>query len=132
MRKKETSHLLKRGDLELSRSLPIDIAIEHTLQAWPTYHGGDPNLTDILFLANTIREDCNLQLEDVPLTKEQVVSIIELVEKGLLHNPAINPIWMDKLAIRAKSKDQIPQELSTLQYNGIGRVGVSFDVGAGC
>jgi hypothetical protein len=105
---------LKRGDFELSRSLPIDVAIECTLQAWPTYHGGDPNLTDILFLANTIREDCNLQLEDVPLTKEQVVSIVELVEKELLHNPEINPIWMDKLAIRAKSKDQITQELSTL------------------
>ena len=43
-----------------------------------------------------------------------VVSIVELVEKELLHNPAINPIWMDKLAIRAKSKDQITQELSTL------------------
>jgi hypothetical protein len=43
-----------------------------------------------------------------------VVSIVELVEKELLHNPEINPIWMDKLAIRAKSKDQITQELSTL------------------
>ncbi|HZD34319.1 MAG TPA: hypothetical protein VE130_03855 [Nitrososphaeraceae archaeon] len=39
----------------MSRILPLDIAIEHALQAWPTYHGGDPNLTDILFLANTIR-----------------------------------------------------------------------------
>jgi hypothetical protein len=32
---------------------------------WPTYHGGDPNLTVILFLANTIREDCHLHLSSL-------------------------------------------------------------------
>jgi hypothetical protein len=61
----------------------------------------DPNLKDIYHLAETIRDVCKLNIGDAPydqsLSKEQVVEIVELVEKELLSHPAVKPIIRDPL-----------------------------------
>jgi hypothetical protein len=55
----------------------------------------DPNLKDIYHLADTIRDICKLDIGDLAsdqsLSKEQVVEIVELVERELSH-PAVKPI----------------------------------------
>jgi hypothetical protein len=94
--------------------VPLDDAVSRTIKTWPQYQGGDPNLTDILFLAETLRTVCNLILDDVYLTKEQIISIVELVEKELLSKSAIDPLWIDLLAIRSKNQHQLIEELEKI------------------
>src|SRR5215208_6673420 len=71
----------------------------------------DPNLKDICHLAETIRDVYKLNFGDAAsdqsVSREQVVDIIELVEKELLSQPAVKPILRDPLisdphAIRVK------------------------------
>jgi hypothetical protein len=74
--------------------------LEVTIIIYPTIsnHGGDgaehledPNLKDVHHLAETIQV-CNLNVGDLAsdqgLSKEQVVEVVELVEKELLRHPA--------------------------------------------
>jgi len=62
-------------------------------------HPEDPNLKDVNHLAETIRKVCNLNVGDLPsdqgLSKEQVVEVVELVEKELLRHPVVRPIKRD-------------------------------------
>lgn len=83
----------------------------------------DPNLKDIYHLAETIRVVCKLNTGDAAphqsLSKEQVVEIVELVERELLSHPAVRPILRDPLisdprVIRVKDDDQLIQELDKL------------------
>jgi hypothetical protein len=92
----------------------LDDAVSRTIKTWPQYQGGDPNLTDISFLADAIRTVCNLTLEDTYLTKEQVISIVELVERELLSKPSIRPLWTDILAVRSKDQHQLIEELAKI------------------
>jgi hypothetical protein len=86
-------------------------------------HAEDPNLKDINHLAETIRKVCNLTVDDLQvdqdLSKEQVVEIVELVEKELLSHPSVKPVRrdtliVDPLAIRVKDEDQLIEELGKL------------------
>jgi hypothetical protein len=83
----------------------------------------DPNLKDICHLAETIRDVYKLNFGDAAsdqsVSREQVVDIIELVEKELLSQPAVKPILRDPLisdphAIRVKDDGQLIQELDIL------------------
>ena len=53
----------------------------------------DPNLNDVNHFAETIRNVCNQNVDDLTsdqvLSKKQVVEIVELVEKELLSHPAV-------------------------------------------
>jgi len=53
----------------------------------------DSNLNDVNHLAETIRIVCNLNVGEIPsdqgLSKEQVVEVVELVEKELLSHPSV-------------------------------------------
>jgi hypothetical protein len=73
--------------------------------------------------AETIRDVCKLNFGDAAsdqsVSREQVVDIIELVEKELLSQPAVEPILRDPLisdphAIRVKDDGQLIQELDIL------------------
>jgi hypothetical protein len=83
----------------------------------------DPNLKDICHLAETIRDVCKLNFGDAAsdqsVSREQVVDIIELVEKELLSQPAVKPILRDPLisdphAIRVKDDGHLIQEIDIL------------------
>src|ERR671931_818432 len=86
-------------------------------------HTEDPNLKDVNHLAETIRKVCNLSVDhlqvDQDLSKEQVVEVVELVEKELLSHPSAKPVrrdtlTLDPLAIRVKDEDQLIEELGKL------------------
>jgi hypothetical protein len=86
-------------------------------------YSDDSNLKDIYHLADTIRYVCKLNVGDVTsdqsLSKEQVVEIVELVEKEILSHPAVRPTLRDLLisdphAIRVKDDNQLIQELDKL------------------
>ena len=86
-------------------------------------HLEDPNLKDVNHLAETIRKVCNLNVGDLAsdhgLSKEQVVEVVELVEKELLRHPAVRPVTRDilisdPLAIRAKDEIQLIEELEKI------------------
>jgi hypothetical protein len=74
-------------------------------------------------LAETIRNICNLNVDDLPpdkdLSKEQVVGVVELVENELLSHPSMKPVTRDILitdpsAIRVKDETQLIEELDKL------------------
>jgi hypothetical protein len=84
-------------------------------------HPEDSNLKDIQHLAETIQKVCNLNVNsgDVhqDLSKEQVVEIVEIVEKELLIHPATKPVLRDAiitdpLEIRLKDENQLFEELN--------------------
>jgi hypothetical protein len=84
-------------------------------------HSEDPNLKDVNHLAETIQRTCNLNIHDLTsdkgLSKEQVVEVVELVEKELLSHPAARPVVRDilishPLAIRVKDESQLIEELN--------------------
>jgi len=86
-------------------------------------HPEDPNLKDLNHLAETIQKLCNLTVDDLQvdqdLSKEQVVEVVELVEKELLSHPSVKPVrrdtlTLDPLAIRIKNEDQLIEELGKL------------------
>ena len=74
-------------------------------------------------MAETIQNACNLNVGDIPsdqgLSKEQVVEVVELVEKELLSHPSVKPVQRDILisdprAIRVKDENQLIEELDKL------------------
>ena len=84
-------------------------------------HSEDPNLKDVNHLAETIQRTCNLNIHDLTsdkgLSKEQVVEVVELVEKELLSHPAARPVVRDilishPLAMRVKDESQLIEELN--------------------
>ena len=84
-------------------------------------HPEDSNLKDIQHLAETIQKVCNLNVNSCHahqhLSKEQVVEIVEIVEKELLGHPATKPVlWdaiiTDPLEIRVKDENQLFEELN--------------------
>jgi hypothetical protein len=87
-------------------------------------HPEDPNLKDVNHLAETIRKVCNLNVSDMSsdqgLSNEQVVEVVELVEKELLRQPAVRPelkrdiMISDHLAIRVKDEIQLIEELEKI------------------
>jgi hypothetical protein len=86
-------------------------------------HPEDPNLKDVNHLAETIRNICNLNVDDLQpdkdLSKEQVVAVVELVENKLLSHPSMKPVTRDILitdphAIRVKDESQLIDELDNL------------------
>ncbi|MGB6627820.1 MAG: hypothetical protein WBE61_06790 [Nitrososphaeraceae archaeon] len=86
-------------------------------------HLEDPNLKDVNHLAETIRKVCNLNVGDLAsdqgLSKEQVVEVVELVEKELLRHPAIRLVKRDimisdPLTIRVKDEIQLIEELEKI------------------
>lgn len=83
----------------------------------------DPNLKDVNHLAEMIQNVCNLNVGDIPsdqgLSKEQVVEVVELVEKELLSHHSVRHVDRDMLisdprAIRVKDENQLIEELDTL------------------
>jgi hypothetical protein len=96
-----------------------------TIYTYPNYDGAehpeDSNLKDVDHLAETIRNICNLSVNDLPpdndLSKEQVVDVVELVEKELLSHPSVKPVQRDILIsdLRAiKDENQLIEELDKL------------------
>jgi hypothetical protein len=86
-------------------------------------HLEDPNLKDVNHLAETIRKVCNLNVGDLAsdqgLSKEQVVEVVELVEKELLRHPTVRPVKRDimishPLTIRVKDEIQLIEELEKI------------------
>lgn len=86
-------------------------------------HLEDPNLKDVNHLAETIQKVCNLNVGNLPsgegLSNEQVIEVVELVEKELLRQPAVKPVKRDimisdPLAIRAKDEIQLIEELEKI------------------
>jgi hypothetical protein len=84
-------------------------------------HPEDSNLKDIQHLAETIQKVCNLNVNSdnaqQVLSKQQVVEIVEIVEKELLGHPATKPVlWdaiiTDPLEIRVKDENQLFEELN--------------------
>jgi hypothetical protein len=111
---------LKESILQAMKSLP-------TIYTYPNSDGAeqpeDSNLKDVGHLAETIRNVCNLNVNDLPsdndLSKEQVVDVVELVEKELLSPPSVKPVQRDILisdprAIRVKGETQLIEELDKL------------------
>jgi hypothetical protein len=80
----------------------------------------DSNLKDVCHLAETIRRVCNVAIDDLlssqSLSKQQVIEIVELVERELLSQPSIEPVKRsvvsDPLAIRVKQENQLIKELN--------------------
>jgi len=78
------------------------------------------NLKDVCHLAETIRRVCNVAIDDLlssqSLSKQQVIEIVELVERELLSQPSIEPVKRsvvsDPLAIRVKQENQLIEELN--------------------
>ena len=87
-------------------------------------HPEDPNLKDVNHLAEAVRNVCDLNVDDdLPydndLSKDQVVEVVELVEKELLSHPSAKPVIRDTLisdllAIRVKDENQLIEELKKL------------------
>lgn len=86
-------------------------------------HLEDPNLKDVNHLAETIQKVCNLNVGTLSsgqgLSNEQVIEVVELVEKELLRQPAVKPVKRDimisdPLAIRAKDEIQLIEELEKI------------------
>src|SRR4051794_25414386 len=84
-------------------------------------HPEDSNLKDIKHLAEAIQKVCNLNVNShnahQDLSKQQVVEIVEIVEKELLGHPARRPVMRDAiitdpLAIRLKDENQLFEELN--------------------
>ncbi len=84
-------------------------------------HPEDSNLKDIQHLAETIQKVCNLNINSgdahQDLSKEQVVEIVEIVEKELLGHSATKPVLRDAvitdpLEIRVKDENQLSEELN--------------------
>jgi hypothetical protein len=84
-------------------------------------HSEDSNLKDILHLAETIQKTCNLNINPdnthQDLSKQQVVEIVEIVEKELLGHQATKPVLRDTvitdpLEIRLKDENQLFEELN--------------------
>src|SRR4029077_6288397 len=107
---------LKESILQAMKSLP-------TIYTYPNSDGAekseDSNLKDVGYSAETILNVCNLNVNDLPsdndLSKEQVVDVVELVEKELLSPPSVKPIQRDILisdprAIRVKNEAQLIKE----------------------
>jgi|GEM_PF-1218052 len=80
----------------------------------------DSNLKDVCHLAETIRRVCNVAIDDLlssqSLSKQQVIEIVELVEREILSQPSIEPVKRsvvsDPLAIRVKQENQLIEELN--------------------
>ena len=108
-------------------------SIEEALNTLPTIytysgpdkvvHPEDPNLKDISHFAETIQKVCNLSICDLSpnqdLSKEQVVEIVELVERELLSHPSEklfrrNNLVSDLRAIRVKHPNQLIEELNNI------------------
>ena len=86
-------------------------------------HLEDPNLKDVNHLAETIQKVCNLNVGTLSsgqgLSNEQVIEVVELVEKEFLRQPAVKPVKRDimisdPLAIRAKDEIQLIEELEKI------------------
>ncbi|MGC2426499.1 MAG: hypothetical protein WA421_05655, partial [Nitrososphaeraceae archaeon] len=84
-------------------------------------HSEDSNLKDIQHLAETIQKVCNLNINSnnaqQDLSKQQVVEIVEIVEKELLGHPAVKPVLRDAIItdpyeIRLKDENQLFEELN--------------------
>jgi hypothetical protein len=84
-------------------------------------HPEDSNLKDIQHFAETIQKVCNLNINSdnthQDLSKQQVVEIVEIVEKELLGHQATKPVLRDAiitdaLAIRLKDENQLFEELN--------------------
>jgi hypothetical protein len=88
-------------------------------------HAEDSNLKDIQHLAETIQKVCNLNINlnnaQQDLSKQQVVEIVETVEKELLAHPATKPVWRDTVItdpyeIRLKDENQLFEELNKVAH----------------
>jgi hypothetical protein len=84
-------------------------------------HPEDSNLKDIHHLAETLQKVCNLNINSdnahLDLSKQQVVEIVEIVEKELLGHPATKPVLRDAIItdpyeIRLKDENQLFEELN--------------------
>jgi hypothetical protein len=84
-------------------------------------HPEDSNLKDIQHLAETIQKVCNLNVDSgdahEDLSKQQVIEIVEIVEKELLGHPAVKPVLRDAIIadpyeIRLKDENQLFEELN--------------------
>jgi predicted RND superfamily exporter protein len=111
---------LKESILQAMKTLPT--IYTHT-GSDGAEHPEDPNLKDLNHLAETIRKVCNLNVDDMQsdqdISKEQVVEVVELVEKELLSHPAVRPVERDTLisdhhAIRVKDDNQLSEELEKI------------------
>ena len=87
-------------------------------------HPEDSNLKDIQHLAETIQKVCNLNINSdnthEDLSKQQVIEIVEIVERELLGHPATKPVMRDAvitdpLAIRLKDENQLFEELNKVE-----------------
>ena len=86
-------------------------------------HPEDPNLKDINHLAETIRKICNLNVSelapDQDLSKDEVVEVVETVEKELFSHAAVKRVYrdiliLDPLAIRVKDENQLVEEIQEI------------------
>ena len=108
----------------LKESITEAMKTHHAINAYTgpdkvTYQE-DPNLKDVNHLAETIRQVCNLNIGDLPsdrdLSKDQVVEIVELVERELLSRPSVIIKPGDPRAIRVKDENQLIEELEKIGF----------------
>lgn len=111
---------LKESILKAMKNLPTNYSYTGSDGA---EHLEDPNLKDVNHLAETIQKVCNLNVGTLSsgqgLSNEQVIEVVELVEKELLRQPAVKPVKRDimisdPLAIRAKDEIQLIEELEKI------------------
>lgn len=83
------------------------------------FYAEDPNLKDIIHIADTIKNNFSIAKKDYSLPKSDIVNIVERVEYELLRKEAEKPVWRDLIirdihAIRVKDENQLEKELTSL------------------
>ena len=81
--------LINKIKINLNNNLKdcLEEVAQSITNSWKQIQGiGDPNTSyDIIDLANNIKEICNINLFDVFINKNQIVEIVELIEKEFIH-----------------------------------------------
>ena len=79
--------------------MTFEDALNLALKSLPKLNiDADPNLNDILLIAQTFKDFFNLQFNNKYISKDKVVEVVEIVEEKL--RPfAISPVYRDNTAL---------------------------------